>query len=149
MVTKSIRSIDDDTHTVATTIAEETIRVSSDKTERLIAWNVDLLKRSLQQIVAHRKGFIPTGKNTSEDIILHQQDRTVFDEVCEIIEMPTFYSLKLIKQAESDSIGLPDIVMEQLEKYITFLADSYQSNVRQHCAVRINSSWTLPSMKCL
>jgi hypothetical protein len=111
--------------------------VSSDKNDRLIAWNVDLLKRSLQQIVARRRACGGEGKTLSVDgkIVLSAEGGNVIDEVSEIIEMPAFDSKKAKKQEDPESIDLPDKVIAQLQDYVTFLAKSYRSNVSQRKAV--------------
>lgn len=112
--------------------------MSSDKTARLIEWNVDLLKRNLQQIVARRKACVGDGKTLSvvnEDIVLSGEGETVIDEVREIIVMPAFDSKKAKKQEDPHSIELPDKVVAQLEDYVTFLARSYRNNVSQRIVV--------------
>jgi hypothetical protein len=119
---------------VASSSGEEFYKVSSDKIERLIEWNVDLLKRNLQQIVARRKACVNEGKILSvvdEDSILTGVGGTVIDEVSEIIDMPAFDSEKAKKQENPESVDLPDKVVAQLEDYVTFLAKSYRSNVSQ------------------
>jgi hypothetical protein len=111
--------------------------VSSDKTDRLIAWNVDLLKRSLQQIVARRRTCGGEGKILSidEEIIVPGEGGTVIDEVSEIIEMPAFDSKKAKKQEDPEAIDLPDKVIAQLRDYVTLLAKSYRGNVSQKSRV--------------
>jgi Adenylate and Guanylate cyclase catalytic domain len=104
-----------------------------DKGRRLVNWNVDNLLQLLKQIAATRKS--KPGKRSKvhldeKKILLEQAKpgKTVIDEVKEIINLPDFKTGDRAVTANAESIVLPQVVVDQLRKYITNIAASYNPN---------------------
>ena len=117
-------------------VVDDIYQLTSDKTSRLIAWNVDLLQNILKQIVARRN--VCTGKRkptpvfVNEKIIRLEAGKTFIDEVCEIIELPEFEKGISRRQEDPESIELPKKVAMQLTEYVTCIVRLYKSNVSEN-----------------
>ena len=96
-----------------------------DKTLRLIDWNVDLLLRLLQLTVARRMAHPPAGDSPQEEAI-GSNDRTVLDEVSEVIVLPEFDDHALA--SDPKSLILDPGVELQLYEYVTAVAGMYRKN---------------------
>jgi class 3 adenylate cyclase len=103
-----------------------------DKTKRLVDWNVDILSSLLRQITARReashssrKGYKVYEMATPK---LNMLEGTVLDEVTEIIELPAFDPQVARRQKDSKTIQLDTVVLEQLESFVTAVANMYRQN---------------------
>ena len=112
---------------------DEYYRTSSAKTKRLIQWNVDVLMKSLKEIVARRntrKGLRASFLQFDEKSALFSgKGTTALDEVCEIIALPEFDSESAKRQEDNNSIELPVEVVSQLTEYVKSIAMLYENNV--------------------
>jgi hypothetical protein len=103
----------------------------SEKTQRLITWNTDVLTRLLVQIVGRRRGIAIQNENSGEfhahfeEPVFHESGNTVLDEVAEIIHLPAFQGTA---QFDEKSVDLGEDVMSQLQEYITIVASLYRDN---------------------
>ena len=118
----------------SSTAGDAYYELSSDKTARLIEWNVDILQRILKQIVARRNLTMTKGKGKQkrkdqEETIKSDSGMTVIDEVREIIELPKFDVTMSRLQEETELVELPPSVMSQLRSYVACIVDHYQANV--------------------
>ena len=98
----------------------------NEKALRLIDWNVDLLIRLLQVIVAERRAKSSVGTPPQEQM-RRTNGLTVLDEVEEIIVLPEFDSSKNAV-TDTKSIVLDPKVEMQLYEYVTALASMYRKN---------------------
>ena len=121
-------------------IRADTSDLNSDKTKRLIDWNVEVLARALKQIVVHRNTVIRAHRETefssssdagsSTSAWAVDEGKTVLDEVCEIIELPDIINKTTAELPQNvDSIVLAENVVEQLTDYVTSLSVLYRNNV--------------------
>jgi Adenylate and Guanylate cyclase catalytic domain len=99
--------------------------VVSARTVRLIEWNVDVLKKVLQQIRVRRVA-LGTGKEKFEDP-QDSFDGSILDEVKEIIRLPNF-NASLEDAADKDPIEVDPNAIEQLRAYITMISQLYREN---------------------
>jgi class 3 adenylate cyclase len=90
------------------------------KTQRLIDWNVDVLKRLLQKIVAMRDKSNSTKRFSRQ--VETASDKTVLDEVKEIITLPSKPAKYLV---DPTTIELDSKVISQLRDYVTQIAGLY------------------------
>jgi class 3 adenylate cyclase len=93
----------------------------SDKTARLVKWNVDVLANLLKQVHARRND---TNVAPLEEVT-HLSKQTVLEEVKEIIHLPTFSGQTT---NDSDSVALKSVVLDQLENYVEAVASMYRDN---------------------
>lgn len=98
---------------------------SSDNCDRLIDWNVDLLKNLLKRIVAYR---IDMGikKETDANFIEESTGAIVRDEVAYSISLPRFD--ETIAKTKPESIKLGREVEEQLHSFVSLIAGLYHDN---------------------
>jgi hypothetical protein len=104
-------------------------KISVEKTERLIEWNVDVLHRLLKQIVARRRaekgvsGYEEEyiGENSLEYNTSNPSGTTI-DEVAEIITLPKFNAEAVSNQDDPDAVVLPAEVVDQLYDYVFNIA---------------------------
>merc|ERR1711988_30658 len=120
---------------------------SYDRRRRLIDWNVDLFSGSIRKIVARRIGSCNnrsiTNKKGNGKVNSNRRasassattttaddnnDKTVLDEVVEIIELPSYDAKASFSQEDPQSICLDDDVMLQLKKYIFTISAKYNEN---------------------
>jgi hypothetical protein len=112
----------------------------SDKTQRLVNWNTDVLARLLVQIVGRRRGIAIQNEDSGtfqarfEEPVFHESGNTVLDEVAEIIHLPAFQGTA---QFDEKTVDLGDDVKSQLQEYITIVATLYRDNpfVSCHCLI--------------
>jgi len=104
-------------------------KMSAEKTERLIEWNVDVLHRLLKQIVARRRAELgDSGELEAPEAVIDKRisiqhvSGTTIDEVAEIITLPKFNAKAAIKQEDPDSVDLPPHVVDQLYDYVFNIA---------------------------
>lgn len=97
---------------------------------RLVEWNVQLLQGVLKEVLLHRlatdqnsypklDGRDPSSSNT-RSIPLH--------EIQEIIAMPKFNSKIATKRKAIQQVTINDIVLKQLDRYVSWVADMYNDN---------------------
>lgn len=103
----------------------------SEKTNRLINWNVEVLRRLLKLIVARRNseniaGTIQKAIHNRKMSLTNQSCGTVLDEVKEVIVFPDFHSK--VKELDIDSIELGEAVDTQIYEYVVSIAAMYREN---------------------
>lgn len=96
------------------------------KVKRLVGWNVEILKKLLQQIVAKREA---SGKKRADAQItkieaLFAKKHYLLDEVTEIIPLPKFDVRAHRKKAEKTE--LDPVVVDQLKLYVSAVAAMHQ-----------------------
>lgn len=99
------------------------------KTKRLIDWNVEVLLRLLRQIEAARQmpGMKSSGtRKPNESLLQPLVDKTVFDEVKEVISLKAHGSKA--GSVNVDEVKLNPFVCEQLRDYVENIALLYRNN---------------------
>ena len=111
-------------------------QLSSNKTKRLIEWNVDVLKRLLKEVVARRQATMDRKQKSQTEIyqpeMEHNQEagKTVIDEVVEIIHLPKYNAKSTVDPEQLDTAELlGDQVCDQLRTYVASVAALYRDNV--------------------
>ena len=118
----------------------------SAKTSRLIDWNKDLLARLLKAVVARRQA-LNQGASTPvrpEEDFARDGDKTVLDEVQEIVALPAFDPNVIKREVDPATIDLGGEVENELGNYIATIASMYRDNPCKHQRIR-----TMSSNKCL
>lgn len=98
------------------------------KQERLVKWNVEVLSNLLRQIQTRRTLVSSSTHGTASDNwneIALGSDKTVLDEVQEIINIPKFKGEPPVKP---DSIKLSRILRNELKDYVSTVAAMYNEN---------------------
>eukprot|EP00934_Nitzschia_sp_Nitz4_P008104 Nitzschia sp. Nitz4//scaffold169_size48518//40260//43927//NITZ4_007080-RA/size48518-processed-gene-0.83-mRNA-1//1//CDS//3329538412//8094//frame0 len=111
----------------------EEFQVQDEKTQRLVHWNTDILGRLLREILARRQSGAP--ESSLECAPLSNQSdhsKTVFEQVCERIEMAEFDPEWYIKWTDSDDVDLDEEVSQQLHDFVVSVAALYNEN-SFHC----------------
>ena len=121
-------NIDSTNHKLRDSTMEELEESLPPKVKRLVGWNVEILKKLLQQIVAKRNA---TANKRINEQQLGKLEKTIgrgmylLDEVVEIIALPKFD--KTTKMQENpNKIELPKIVVDQLRHYVSAIAAMYR-----------------------
>jgi hypothetical protein len=104
-------------------------RLMMDKTMRLVDWNVDIIKRTLKLIVAHRRATMPS-KTIHYDASLAQESKIArngsgympLNEVAEIVSLPCFDANIATKQPNESSVELPERAVQQLREFVMNIA---------------------------
>jgi class 3 adenylate cyclase len=100
--------------------------------DRLVDWNVDTLGNILRQITARREASYSSRKSVKVYEMatpkLTMLEGTVLDEVTEIIELPPFDPQVACRQKDPKTIQLDTVVLEQLESFVTAVANMYRQN---------------------
>lgn len=111
----------------------------SQKAERLVDWNVDILSRLLRQIIARRQAdggkTVPGTKLVPIEHEWRQPSGIVMDEVREIIQLPKYdneVARRKKSQISPKSIKLPKHVIDQLRAYVSTVASLYRDAVPFH-----------------
>jgi Adenylate and Guanylate cyclase catalytic domain len=104
-----------------------------DKGRRLVNWNVDNLLQLLKQIAAARRSTQGRRSKVILDekkIVLEQTKpgMLVIDEVKEIINLPDYKAGSKSETANSESVVLPQTVVDQLRNYVSKIASFYNAN---------------------
>lgn len=100
----------------------------SAKIQRLVGWNVDVLLRLLQQIVAARHDV------EQHDDAVRRLERqmgkgsTVLEEVAEFVTLPEFDKSKVAMRMDPSKVVISPKVVTQLHEYVTLIASMYQAN---------------------
>lgn len=110
--------------------------VFSEKTNRLIDWNVETLVRLLKQLVGRRKAISQSRTPTIASAVVTNFSKSVYfpqhsdylKEVKEIITFPEFDGKVDNMKVNVDDVKLPPLVHEQLRTYVSCIAGMYQDN---------------------
>lgn len=114
------------------------------KTERLVAWNTELLLQLLKHIVAKRQ--VGTGRKTMPAALTAMaqniaSDGMVVEEVTEIIQLPDFDERLSSKKIDMNTVQLSQDVIAQTRRFVSLIASMYRDNpfhnfeVRRKCTV--------------
>lgn len=98
----------------------------TDSSDRLVDWNVDLLKRLLKRIVAYRKDMGVQKEDGIDFGDIASNGTIVRDEMSYSIDLPTFD--KEAAKTDPSSISLGKEVEEQLHKFVALIAGLYHDN---------------------
>ena len=101
----------------------------SEKTNRLIDWNVDVLRRMLQHIIARRPHtFVPWKQKGAENIkdLLAVTCTNPFEEVKEVIPLTQMKKLKPLH--DESVVKISSNVLDQLRNYVSCIAAMYNNN---------------------
>jgi class 3 adenylate cyclase len=102
-----------ESESIETIDSEEGERLLSDKINRLVKWNVEVLRTLLCQIEArHTRG---NDSQPGELKIAHMKGQTVLEEVKEIIHLPQFNSRP---DGDIGDVALSDEVEVELHRYV-------------------------------
>ncbi|EEC43180.1 predicted protein [Phaeodactylum tricornutum CCAP 1055/1] len=111
---------------------QQVYNLVSNKTSRLIDWNVDVLSRLIKQIVARRKASKVPKKDSSKQYFCPGDNRgagtTVLDEVTEILALPEFDADAARRQQDPENIELDDSITSQLQQYVSNVSAMYRNN---------------------
>jgi len=99
----------------------------SNRMERLIAWNIDILEQLLKKIVMRRR-VIKHKSSTVKWSKTNSKSSTVLDEVQEVIKLPEYDGKYNDAEADSSSVVLSPQVCAQLREYVTAMALMYPEN---------------------
>ena len=96
----------------------------SQKTKRLVKWNVELLANYLRSVVARREATKTLVEDKSALLRMEEdqakQSGPVIDEVAETIYMPTF---RASKRESHNTVQLSHAVMAQLSEFVSQIAN--------------------------
>ncbi len=95
--------------------------------QRLIQWNVEMLKQLLKQVVARRQA-LGTADVRGVSLPVETTDHSIFDEVAEIIDFPQFDPSVSPDKLHPESIQLGTAAEEQLEQYVTDISSRFTKN---------------------
>ncbi len=101
------------------------------KIQRLVGWNVEILKKMLQQIVANRNA---ANNKRSHDAQLQRLEvdinrrKDLMGEVTEIVALPKFDPKAHRNQENPSKIQIPDKVVDQLRMYVSSVAALHRDN---------------------
>lgn len=108
----------------------------SEKTNRLIDWNVETLVRLLKQIVGKRRAIQQSRTPTIASAVVANYTKCLqfpehsdyLKEVREIIVFPEFDVKVGNLKVNVDEVKLPVLIHEQLRTYVSCIAGMYQDN---------------------
>jgi class 3 adenylate cyclase len=99
----------------------------------LIEWNVDLCKRLLRQILAHR---MAEGHDTQQGMLTLartlKEGSTVRDEITRIVQFPLFDKKASQLKVDPETVELSEAIQDQLRDYISFIASMYREDNAFH-----------------
>jgi class 3 adenylate cyclase len=102
------------------------------KVQRLVGWNVEILKKLLQQIIAKRNASVNNKRANEASLTKLEKEiarRTnCLDEVCEIITLPKFDHKTHKHQENPSKIEIPAKVVHQLRLYVASVAAMHRDN---------------------
>ncbi|CAB9514945.1 Ephrin type-B receptor 3 (Fragment) [Seminavis robusta] len=109
------------------------VRAAPSKVEdSLIEWNVDVLSRVIKEIVASRRDPASTAVEPGDFRHLTCATGTVFEEVKEVVPIPSFDADTVRRVKEHQGIVLPAEVTSQLKDLVTNIAGLYNEDVPFH-----------------
>lgn len=102
------------------------------KIQRLVMWNVEILKRLLQQIIAKRNAM-PSGGPKYEIQLTKLEEsmdkrKQLIEEVTEIIALPKFDPSAHKNQADPSKVTIPEEVLKELKLYVCSIASMHRDN---------------------
>jgi hypothetical protein len=111
---------------------ERLIKTDSEKHQRLVNWNAEVLSRTLREIVAQREASnveaAPEATlKTLENAKLRRANR-VIEEVEEIVTLPAFDAKASMNLKDPDLVDLGENVTAQLREYVELISAMYQDN---------------------
>jgi hypothetical protein len=98
------------------------------KTSRLIDWNVDLLMRSLREVVARRQALDEKSQTKYHPVSATAPGTTILDEVKESIMLPRFDAEAAKHESHPEDIVLGGDVESELRDYVATIAMMYREN---------------------
>jgi hypothetical protein len=108
-------------------LEDSDIPTATEKRNRLIEWNVEVLMQHLQPVVNSRvrqaAADLDALKVVEEDFLDNQND-IVVSEMTSVLSMPKFDPL--VAQAITRKTPIPDKVKEQLRQYVYMIASTYR-----------------------
>ena len=127
----------------------------SERTHRLIDWNVEMLLRIVKQIVAyrgtktidqstHRKSMSAAKTN----LLQIETAATPLEEVQEIIVLPEFDSHATKRQQKPDEVAVPKEVIQQLHHLVSMIACMYNDNPFHNCKCQTHILYQVPYVQC-
>jgi hypothetical protein len=102
----------------------------SEKEKRLIDWNVDVLFRLLNQIIANRGSSTVDGCDCFDESLDSEKEKNPFDEVKEIISLPQVKSGR--NEQHVSQLQASETVRAQLRRYVADIAAMYNNNNKFH-----------------
>jgi 3'5'-cyclic nucleotide phosphodiesterase len=93
--------------------------------ERLVKWNVEMLKQLLKQVVAKRQAL---GLPNVKGVTLPVSKGDIYDEVVEAIEVPSFDPSVSPDKLDAGSIDLGSAVEDQLHMYVVEIGSKFSKN---------------------
>ncbi|KAL3913418.1 MAG: hypothetical protein SGILL_006500 [Bacillariaceae sp.] len=101
------------------------------KIQRLVGWNVEILKKLLQQVIAHRNA-VANKQNFDAQLARMETDmnkrKMLIGEVAEVIELPTFDAKAFKNQTHPSKVQIPDEVLKELKLYVCSIAAMHRDN---------------------
>eukprot|EP00934_Nitzschia_sp_Nitz4_P009170 Nitzschia sp. Nitz4//scaffold37_size175936//139425//149009//NITZ4_002062-RA/size175936-snap-gene-0.260-mRNA-1//-1//CDS//3329549836//9160//frame0 len=100
-----------------------------DANKHLVEWNVDLFKRLLRQILAHRMGNGSAEKSDLTALLNSiKEGSSVRNEYAQIISFPFFDKEASKLKVDPDAIELDQNIERQLRDYMVLIADMYNEH---------------------
>jgi hypothetical protein len=104
----------------------------TDRSGRLIDYNVEVLLRLLKQILARRNVKLTKttrlSKVVTNPVATENKGLIPLDEVKAIITLPAFDRKTVGRQLDVDLVEIPAVVLDQLKEYVKQIADMYRGN---------------------
>jgi hypothetical protein len=101
------------------------------KIQRLVGWNVEILKKLLQQVIAHHNAITNTQNFDAQLSRLEKEmnrHKMLMGEVSEIISLPKFDAQTHKNQADPSKIKIPEAVLKELKLYVCSIAAMHRDN---------------------
>lgn len=120
------------------------------KTERLVAWNTELLLQMLKHVVARRNASTSRKFTTAALTAMAQNissEGMVVDEVSEIISLPDFDERVTMKNVDVQSVKLSPEVEAQTRRFVSLIASMYRY-VFFHICNEVTASKLLRFLTC-
>jgi class 3 adenylate cyclase len=111
---------------------EPVLKTISEKQQRLVNWNSDVMGRLLREIVALREA---SGDEAESEVALKaledtnlQRETLVIEEVEEVVTLPVFNAKAAKNQKDPQLVDLGESVIAQLHDYVAIISAMYQEN---------------------
>jgi hypothetical protein len=104
--------------------ADDITKSGSNKIDRLVSWNVEVLSGLLKCIVARREAMHKRHRKVDTKAV---KGGMVLDEVVEIITLPEYNANAVFKQVDSSTVQLDSEVMAQLTSLVRRIASMYKA----------------------
>eukprot|EP00980_Cylindrotheca_fusiformis_P003231 scaffold735_cov116-Cylindrotheca_fusiformis.AAC.1 len=99
------------------------------KTERLVAWNVEVLVSLLEQIVGSRDGVVNHIQSLSNaEKETANSGRTVLDEFIPVIPLKRFDTEQLERRKRTTNVDIGRNAKQQLRDYVSTISEMYPDN---------------------